>query len=328
MKAFVLRSYGSAEHLELTDVDTPVPAANEVLVRVRATSVNPYDWHHMRGEPRVARLMAGTVGLRAPKVRILGCDMAGRVEAAGRDVTEFRPGDDVVALLEYGGFAEYVSVPERLLARKPANLSYEQAAAVPMAAATALLGLRDVGRIEPGQKVLVNGASGGVGTFAVQIARALGAGADAVCSRANEELVRSIGADDVIDYASQDFTRSGRRYDVLLDVAGSRPVFACRRVLARHGTLVLVGGPAGRWLQPAGHVFAALAMAPLVPQRIALADAVSCTVKKQILMTLTTFIEDGTVTPVISRTYPFHDIREAIRYQERGHVPGKVVVTI
>ena len=328
MKAFVLRSYGSAEHLELTDVDTPVPAADEVLVRVRATSVNPYDWHHMRGEPRVARLMAGTVGLRAPKVRILGCDMAGRVEAAGRDVTEFRPGDDVVALLEYGGFAEYVSVPERLLARKPANLSYEQAAAVPMAAVTALLGLRDVARTEPGQQVLVNGASGGVGTFAVQIARALGASADAVCGSPNADLVRSIGADDVIDYAREDFTRSGRRYDVLLDVAGSRPVSACWRVLAPRGTLILIGGPAGRWLQPAGHVFAALAMAPLASRRIALADTVSCQAKKQILMTLTTLIEDGKVTPVISRTYPFHDIQEAVRYQEQGHVPGKVVVTI
>jgi len=310
MKALVPRSYGSPDRLDLTAVDTPVPTAGEVLVRVRATSVNPYDWHHMRGEPRIARMMPGTVGLRAPKLRILGCDIAGQVEAVGEDVTEFRPGDDVFGLLEQGGFAEYVSVPERLLARKPGNLSYEQAAAVPMAATTALLGLRDAGRIQPGQNVLVNGASGGVGSFAVQIARALGARADAVCSSPHADLVRSIGADNVIDYAREDFTRSGRRYDVLLDIA------------------VLVGGPAGRWLQPAGHVFAALAMAPLVPQRIALADAVSCTVKKQILMTLTTFIEDGTVTPVISRTYPFHDIREAIRYQERGHVPGKVVVTI
>jgi len=309
-------------------VDTPVPAADEVLVRVRATSVNPYDWHHMRGEPRVARLMPGTLGLRAPKLRILGGDMAGQVEAVGEDVTEFRPGDDVFALLEQGGFAEYVSVPERLLARKPANLSYEQAAAVPMAATTALLSLRDVARIEPGQKVLVNGASGGVGTFAVQIARALGARADAVCSLPNADLARSIGADDVIDYTSQDFTRSGRRYDVLLDIAGSRPVFACRRVLAPRGTLVLIGGPAGRWLQPAGHMFSALAMAPLVSQRIAMADTVSCTAKKQILMTLTTLIEDGKVTPVISRRYPLHDIREAVRYQEQGHAAGKVVVTI
>ncbi len=328
MKAFVLRSYGSPEHLDLTDLDTPVPAADEVLVRVRATSVNPYDWHHMRGEPRIARMMAGTLGLRAPKLRILGCDMAGQVEAAGKDVTQFRPGDDVFALLEQGGFAEYVSVPERLLARKPGNLSYEQAAAVPMAATTALLGLRDVGRIEPGQKVLVNGASGGVGTFAMQIARALGARADAVCSSPNADLVRSIGADDVIDYARTDFTRSGRRYDVLLDIAGSRPVFACRRVLAPRGTLVLIGGPAGRWLQPAGHVFSALAMAPLVSQRIAIADTVSCTAKKQILMTLTTLIEDGKVIPVISRRYPFRNIQEAIRYQEQGHVPGKVAVTI
>ena len=328
MKAFVLGSYGSSDHLDLTAVDTPVPAADEVLVRVRATSVNPYDWHHMRGEPRVARMMPGTLGLRAPKLRILGGDMAGQVEAVGEDVTEFRPGDDVFALLEQGGFAEYVSVPERLLARKPANLSYEQAAAVPMAATTALLGLRDVARIEPGQKVLVNGASGGVGTFAVQIARALGARADAVCSLPNADLARSIGADDVIDYTSQDFTRSGRRYDVLLDIAGSRPIFACRRVLAPRGTLVLIGGPAGRWLQPAGHMFSALAMAPLVSQRIAMADTVSCTAKKQILITLTTLIEDGKVTPVISRRYPLHDIREAVRYQEQGHAAGKVVVTI
>lgn len=328
MKALVLGSYGSSDHLDLTAVDTPVPAADEVLVRVRATSVNPYDWHHMRGEPRVARMMPGTLGLRAPKLRILGGDMAGQVEAVGEDVTEFRPGDDVFALLEQGGFAEYVSVPERLLARKPGNLSYEQAAAVPMAATTALLGLRDVARIEPGQKVLVNGASGGVGTFAVQIARALGARADAVCSSPNADLARSIGADDVIDYTSQDFTRSGRRYDVLLDIAGSRPVFACRRVLAPRGTLVLIGGPAGRWLQPAGHMFSALAMAPLVSQRIAMADTVSCTAKKQILMMLTTLIEDGKVTPVISRRYPLHDIQEAVRYQEQGHAAGKVVVTI
>jgi NADPH:quinone reductase-like Zn-dependent oxidoreductase len=328
MKAFVLGSYGSSDHLDLTAVDTPVPAADEVLVRVRATSVNPYDWHHMRGEPRVARVMPGTLGLRGPKLRILGGDMAGHVEAVGEDVTEFRPGDDVFALLEQGGFAEYVSVPERLLARKPGNLSYEQAAAVPMAATTALLGLRDVARIEPGQKVLVNGASGGVGTFAVQIARALGARADAVCSLPNADLARSIGADDVIDYTSQDFTRSGRRYDVLLDIAGSRPVFACRRVLAPRGTLVLIGGPAGRWLQPVGHMFSALAMAPLVSQRIAMADTVSCTAKKQILMTLTTLIEDGKVTPVISRRYPFHDTQEAVRYQEQGHAAGKVVVTI
>jgi NADPH:quinone reductase-like Zn-dependent oxidoreductase len=328
MKAFVLRSYGSPDHLDLTAVDPPVPAAGEVLVRVRATSVNPYDWHHMRGEPRVARLMPGTLGLRAPKLRVLGCDMAGQVEEVGPDVTEFRPGDDVFALLAQGGFAEYACVPERLLARKPGNLSYAEAAAVPMAAATALLGLRDVGRLVDGQRVLVNGASGGVGAFAVQIARALGARADAVCSARNADLVTSIGADDVIDYGSQDFTRCRQHYDVLLDIAGRTGAFACRRVLAPQGTLVLIGGPAGRWVQPVGHMFSALAMGPLVGRRIALADIVSCPAKKQILMTLTTLIEDGKVTPVISRRYPFHELREAIRYQEQGHVPGKVVVTI
>jgi NADPH:quinone reductase-like Zn-dependent oxidoreductase len=328
MKAFVLRSYGSPDQLDLAAVDTPVPAAGEVLVRVRATSVNPYDWHHMRGEPRVARLMSGTMGLRAPRLRILGCDMAGQVEAVGPDVTEFRVGDDVFALLEQGGFAEYACVPERLLARKPGNLSYEEAAAVPMAAATALLGLRDVGRIEAGQQVLVNGASGGVGTFAIQIARALGARADAVCSSLNAGLVRSLGADDVIDYAREDFTRRGPRYDVLLDIAGQAGVLAGRRVLARQGTLVLIGGPAGRWLQPAGHVFSALALGPLVAPRVAVADIVSCGAKKQILMTLATLIEEGKVTPVISRTYSLDDLQEAIRHQEQGHAAGKIVVTI
>ncbi len=325
MKACVLRSYGS--RVNLTDVATPVPAADEVLVRVHATSVNPYDWHFVLGEPRVARLMPG-MGLRTPKIGILGCDMAGRVVSTGENVTEFRPGDDVFALLEHGGYAEYVSVPERLLARMPGNMAYEQAAAVPMAATTALLGLRDVGRVASGQRVLVNGASGGVGTFAVQIARALGASVDAVCRGANAELVRSLGADDVVDYAKEDFTRTGRRYDVLLDVAGSRSVRACRRVLSPRGTLVLVGGPAGRWLQPAGHVMGSLALAPLVSQRIALADIVSCPAKKELLTALAALMEEGKVTPVISRTYAFDDIDEAVRYQLQGHVPGKVVVSI
>jgi NADPH:quinone reductase-like Zn-dependent oxidoreductase len=328
MKAVVLRVYGPPGQLSITDTDMPVPAADEVLVRVRATSVNPYDWHHVRGEPRIARLMAATMGPRVPGLRIPGCDMAGRVEAAGQDVSEFAPGDDVFALLPQGSFAEYVTVPQDLLAPKPANLSYQQAAAVPMAAVTALLGLREAGRTEPGQQVLVNGASGGVGTFAVQIARALGARADAVCSPANADLARSLGAGEVIDYARQDFTRSSRRYDVLLDIAGNRPARACRRVLSRRGTLVLIGGPAGRWVQPAGHVFSSLAMAPLVTQRVAVVDTVSCTAKKQLLMTLAALIEDGKIAPVISREYPFAEIAEAVRYQELGHAPGKVVVTI
>lgn len=328
MKAYVLRSYGPPDHLNLTDVDTPVPAADEVLVRVRATSVNPYDWHGMRGEPYVARAMTKDLGLRAPSVGVLGCDMAGEVEAVGADVTGFGPGDGVFALLTHGSFGEYVAVPERLLARKPANLSYEQAAAVPMAATTALLALRDVGRVESGQRVLVTGASGGVGTFAVQIAVAYGAKVDAVCSARNTDLVRSLGAAEVTDYTSKDFTRNEACYDLMLDIAGGRSAFACRRVLARNGTLVLVGGPAGRWLQPAGHVFASLAMAPLISQRVALAAIESHADKKELLTTLTGLIEDGKVTPVIDREYPFHELREAVRYQETGHVPGKVAVTV
>jgi NADPH:quinone reductase-like Zn-dependent oxidoreductase len=328
MKAYVLRSYGPPENLELQAVDTPVPADNEVLVRARATSVNPYDWHSMRGEPYVARLMPGGLGLRHPKLSVLGCDVAGQVEAVGRAVTEFRRGDDVFALLDGGGFGEYVSVPEGLLARKPHNLSYEQAAAVPMAAVTALLAVRDQGRVEPGQKVLVNGAWGGVGTFAVQLARALGAVVTGVCGPGNVDLVRSLGAAEVIDYTAEDFTRSGKRYDLLLDVAGSRRVPACRRVLTRSGTFVVIGGPAGRWLQPAGHAFSSLAMGPLVSQRIVLSDAVGCRQKKQKLAELTELIEAGAVTPVIDRSYPFAEIREAVRYSEQGHARGNVVVAI
>ena len=328
MKAVVVRSYGSPGQLRITDVDTPVPAADEVLVRVRASSVNPYDWHHISGEPYVARLMPGSLGLRGPKIGILGCDMAGQVEAVGADVTEFRPGDDVYALLNGGGFAEYVSVKQDLLAPKPANLSYEQAAAVPMAAVTALLGLQGVGGLKPGQRVLVNGASGGVGTYAVQIAVALGATVTGVCGAKNCELVRSLGADEVIDYRTADFTRHDKRHDLVLDIAGGRPATACRRVLTAKGTLVLVGGPAGRWLQPVGHMVGTFAVAPFVSPRIAMADTVSCGQKKEHLQALTRLIEDGKVTSVIDRRYPFAEISAAVEYSMAGHAAGKVVVPI
>jgi NADPH:quinone reductase-like Zn-dependent oxidoreductase len=253
-----------------------VPGGGEVLVRVRTTSANPYDWNNIRGEPLIGRLMGGGLGLRSPKLSILGADVAGQVEAVGKDMTEFCPGDEVFAVLRQGGFAEYVCVPEGELAPKPKNLSFEQAAAVPMAASTALLGLRDKGRIQPGQKVLINGASGDVGTFAVQIARAFGAEVTGVCSTRNMDLVRSIGTDGVIDYTTQDFTRNGQRYDLLLDIAGSRLVSACRRVLTPTGTYVAVGGPAGRWLQPVRHVFSVIAVSPFVPQRMVAADAYRC----------------------------------------------------
>ena len=328
VKAFILHSYGSPEDLKLTDVETPEPRQDEVVVRVRATSVQPYDWHHMRGEPYLSRLMPGTLGLRKPKISILGADVAGQVENVGAEVTEFRRGDSVFTMLEQGGFAEYVRVNADRLAPMPANLSFEEAAAVPMAASTALVASRDAGRVEPGQRVLVNGASGGVGTFAVQLARAFGAHVTGVCSTRNVELVRSIGADGVIDYARTDFTRTTQRYDLLVDVAGSRSAWNCRRVLTRKGTFVAVGGPAGRWLQPAGHVFAALAMSPFVPQRIALADVVRAVHVKQNLLTLTELIESGAVRPVIDRSFPFVEIPSALAYQEAGRASGKVVVTI
>nr|BFE79897.1 NAD(P)-dependent alcohol dehydrogenase [Planobispora longispora] len=328
MKAFVLRSYGSPDVLDLTDVAMPSPGDDEVLVRVLATSVQPYDWHLMRGEPYIARLMPGGPGLRGPEIDILGADVAGRVEAVGKNVTEFRPGDEVFAMPKRGGFSEYVCVPESELAPKPENLSFEQAAAVPLAAGTALLGLRDQGRIRPGQRVLVNGASGGVGTFAVQIAKAFGAEVTGVCGPRNTELVRSIGADEVIDYTKEDFTRSRQRYDLLLDVAGSRPGRACLRTLTREGTHVIVGGPGGRWLKPVGRMVSALALSPFVSQRVVRADVVGCTENKRNLMTLTELIEGGKVTPVIDRCYPFEEIPAAVRYQEEGHTAGKVVVTV
>jgi NADPH:quinone reductase-like Zn-dependent oxidoreductase len=328
VKAWTIRRYGSPDLLDLTEIDKPVPDADEALVRVRTTSANPYDWHNIRGEPFIGRLMGGGLGLRSPKLSILGADMAGQVEAVGNEVTEFRPGDEVFAVLRQGGFAEYVCVPEGELAPKPKNLSFEQAAAVPMAANTALLGLRVKGRIQPGQKVLINGASGGVGTFAVQIARAFGAEVTGVCSTRNMDLVRSIGADEVIDYTTQDFTRNGQRYDLLLDIAGSRSVSAGRRVLTPTGTYVVVGGPAGRWLQPVRHVFSVIAVSPFVPQRMVAADAYRCRQNKQNLKTLTEFIEDGKITPVIDRRYSFEEIPAAVRYQEEGHAAGKVVIAL
>jgi NADPH:quinone reductase-like Zn-dependent oxidoreductase len=328
MKVFVLRSYGSPDRLELTETDPPAPGRGEVLIRVRATSVNPYDWHGMRGEPYVARLMTSNLGLRRPRFGVLGCDLAGRVEAVGADVTRFRPGDDVYALVEQGGFAELAVAAESLVAPMPQRLSYEQAAAVPMAAATALIALREAGRLQPGQTVLVNGASGGVGTFAVQIARALGAKVTGVCGPQNVELVKSLGADEVVDYSKQDFTRLGREFDLMLDIAGRSPVRACLRILTPKGTIVIVGGPGGRWLQPVGHVASMLATGAVVSQRIALAEVVGYKPKHKLLTALTDLIENHGVTPAIDRHYPFAQIPDAIRYQEQGHAQGKVVVTV
>jgi NADPH:quinone reductase-like Zn-dependent oxidoreductase len=319
MKAIVFRRYGSPDVLELADVDLPVVADDGVLVRVRAASVNALDWHRMRGEPLVGRLGDG---LRRPKDSALGVDVAGHVEAVGRNVTELRPGDEVFGA-RTGAFAEYVS--GRTFVPKPAGLTFEEAAAIPVAATTALQGLRDRGALQPGQRVLINGASGGVGTFAVQIARALGAKVTAVCSTSNVELVRSLGADRVIDYTREDFTRSGERYDLILDVAGTRPLLACRRVLTPHGTLVVVGGPGGRWLSPADRLVKAAVLSKFVSQRLV---PFLAHITREDLLVLKELVETGKVTPVIDRTYPLREVPEAIRYLETMRARGKVVITV
>lgn len=326
MRSFRLKGYGSADMLELETISVPGPAAGEVLVRVRATSVNPYDWHNMRGEPRLARIMPNGLGLREPKLSSLGCDMAGEVVSVGAEVTAFQPGDAVFALLDQGGFGEFVSVPERLLVRMPGALSFDEAAAVPMAGATALVGIDD-GGVTAGQRVLITGASGGVGSFAVQIAKARGAHVTAVCSGGNAELVRSIGADAVIDYTTTDFTRGSERWDVILDCAGPRSANAMRKVLTPDGTLAIVGGPAGRWVQPAGHAMGGVALSRFVPQRIVLVNTLSADPAAS-LRRLAELIDRGELRPVIHRRFTFEQIPDAVRYQEAGHVPGKVVVTV
>ncbi|WP_043624509.1 NAD(P)-dependent alcohol dehydrogenase [Nonomuraea candida] len=330
MKAFVLHAYGSPDALELRQVDRPSPGPGEVLVRVRATSVQPWDWHYMRGEPYIARLMPGGPALRGPAISILGADVAGEVAEAGPGVTEFGPGDLVYGMPPNGGgFGEYACVPVSELAPKPASLSFEEAAAVPLAAGTALLAVRDRGRVGPGQRVLVNGASGGVGTFAVQLAKAYGAHVTGVCSTGNVDLVRSLGADEVIDYREQDFVRDGGEpYDVIVYNAGRRSFGECRKVLTRKGVCVMVGGAAGRWVQPAGIVFTAVLRSLFTSQKAVVAEVVGSKETRRNLLELSALIEAGRVRPVIDRVYPFEELPAAVRYQEEGHAPGKVVVTL
>lgn len=328
MRAYMLPAYGSPDELKLREVPRPVPGDGEALVRVRATSVQPYDWHILRGEPYAARLIPGLLGLRRPKIGILGGDLAGEVVAVGPRASRVRPGDRVFAMVAGGGFGEYASVPETELAPMPRELTYEQAAAVPVAGITALLAVRDCGRVGPGQRVLVNGASGGVGTFAVQLAKAFGAEVTGVCSGRNVDLIASLGADRVIDYTTTDFTRTGHRYDVLVDVAGQRSALACRRVLTRGGIAVVVGGPGGRWLQPMGHMVAMSAVAAVSPHRAVVAVSTGRDDNQQNLRTLTELIEAGKVTPAVDRRYPFEELPAALAYVEQGHAPAKVVVAV
>ncbi|MER7368953.1 NAD(P)-dependent alcohol dehydrogenase [Nonomuraea wenchangensis] len=327
MKAFVLDSYGSPDALKLTELPRPVPGPGEVLVRVRATSVQPFDWHLMRGEPRLARLMPGGPGLFRPSLPILGADVAGVVEETGPGVTEVAPGDEVYAMSGGGGFGEYAAVKVADLAPKPRTLSFEEAAAVPMAAQTALLALRDDGGLENGQRVLVNGASGGVGTFAVQLARAFGGKVTGVCSPANLDLVRSLGAEEVVDYTKEDVLGLGRRFDLVVDIAGSHPGRAYRRLIRPKGRHVQVGGRGSRWLQPMGRMFGTMAAAPFLPHQVAITNGPWKETRRN-LITLGGLIDAGELRPVIDRAYMFGEIPAAVRYQEEGHARGKVVVTV
>jgi NADPH:quinone reductase-like Zn-dependent oxidoreductase len=323
MKAIVQHEYGSPDVLELQEVDKPVVEDDEVLVRVRAASVNPADWHFMRGLPYVMRPQAG---LRKPKNSVLGRDIAGHVEALGKDVTRFRPGDEVFANVEKGGFAEYASVSEDSLELKPVNLTFEQAAAVPLAALTALQGLRDAAQVQPGQKVLIIGASGGVGTFAVQIAKSFGADVTGVCSTRNMEMVRSLGADHVIDYNQEDFTQSQQKYDLILQLAGTRSPSDLRRALTSKGTLLLSSGESdGRWIGPVDRMIKATVLSPFVSQKL---GSFLMKPNQDDLKFLKELIEVGKLTPVIDRTYSLSEVPEAIRYLEEGHARGKVVITV
>ena len=322
MKAIVYHQYGSPDVLQLQDMDKPVVRNDAVLVRIRAAAANPYDWHFMRGEPYFMRLF---IGLRTPKANGLGVDFAGQVEAVGKDVTQFHPGDEVFGVCNRA-FAEYLCTPENELALKPTNLTFEQAAAVPLAAVTALQGLRDTGQLQPEQKVLIIGASGGVGTFAVQIAKVFGAHVTGVCSTRNLELVRSLGADHVIDYTQEDFTQSGQKYDLIFQLAGTRSPSHCRRALTSKGRLVLSSGDSdGRWIGPIDRLIKAAALSPFVSQTL---SSLNTKRSKKDLPYLTELIEAGKVTPVIDRTHSLGEVPEALRYLEQGHARGKVVITV
>jgi NADPH:quinone reductase-like Zn-dependent oxidoreductase len=322
MKAIVQREYGSPlEVLRLEDIDEPTPGDGEVLVRVRAAGVNALDWHLVTGEPTIMRI-AG-MGFRRPKRPGVGRDVAGVVEAIGDGVTRFRPGDEVFGWCA-GAFAELVVTGEDSLVVKPADVTFEQAAAVPVAAITALQGLRDQGQIEPGQQVLITGASGGVGTFAVQLAKHLGAEVTAVCSTRNLDLVRSIGADHVVDYTREDFTRSGHRYDVILDIAGRPSLLGCRRSLKPGARLVLAGGEGGRWLGPLPRMARALLLGLLGSRKVRVFEAKET---RDDTLELAELLSSGDLSPVIDRTYDLAAAPEAVRYLEEGHTQGKVVVT-
>ena len=319
MRAIVYTRYGPPDVLQLKEIERPTPKDDEVLVEVRAASVNALDWHMLRAKPFLVRLMGG--GLLRPKNKILGADIAGRVEAVGRNVKQFHPNDEVFGTIR-GGFAEYACAREKCLALKPASISFEEAAAVPMAAITALQGLRDKGQIQPGQKVLINGASGGVGTFAVQIAKSFGAEVTGVCSTRNLDMVRSIGADHVIDYTQEDFTRNGQHYDLVLAANGYHWISDYKRALSPKGTYVMTGGSMAQ-------MFQALLLGPWISMiGSKKMGSLSAKANQEDLVFLKELLKSGKVVPVIERRYPLGQVAEAIRYLEEGHAQGKVVITL
>ena len=319
MKAMVYYRHGSPDVLKCEEIEKPTPADDEVLIRVRAASVNPLDWRLMRGGPRIIRVL---LTLLTPKIKRPGVDVAGEVEAAGKNVTQFKPGDAVFGVCK-GAFAEYACTPESKLVIKPAGLTFEQAASIPVAALTALQGLRDKGQMKPGHEVLINGAAGGVGTFAVQIAKWFGADVTGVCSTRNGEMVRSIGADRVINYTREDFTQNGYRYDLILDCVGNHPASACRRALSRNGICVMAGGPK-QVRTMLVRVLQALVLSPFVSQKFVMFIA---KLSKEDLSMVGELIATGKVTPVIDRRYSLSEVPQAVGYLEQGHAGGKVVIT-
>jgi NADPH:quinone reductase-like Zn-dependent oxidoreductase len=322
MKAIVYRCYGSPDVLEIEDIKKPTPADDEVLVKVHAAAVNPLDWHFMRGTPYFLRLMSG---LGAPDYTGLGVDFAGTVEAVGANVKRFKPGDEVFGGVK-GAFAEYVIAGEdEALTMKPINVSFEQAASAPIAAITALQALRDTGKLEPGQKVLINGASGGVGTFAVQIAKSFGAEVTGVCSTRNIEMVRSIGADHVFDYTIEDYTESGDQYDLIIDMVGNHSLTANRHALKPNGIYVTVGGGKGNWIGPMLSPIKALALSPFVDQKFVLLLA---DLQKDDLAILGDLMQAGKVTPVIDSRYRLSEVPAAIQHSEDGHARGKIIIDL
>lgn len=325
-KAVVYCDYG-IPNLKVREIEKPTPADDQLLVKVRAASVNPLDWHFIEGTPYIGRFLFG-FGARKPKDTRLGVDFAGTVEAVGKNVTKFKPGDEVFGG-RTGAFADYVCVREaRAVALKPANITFEQAASVPIAAITALQALRDEGHVKPGQSVLINGASGGVGTFAVQIAKSYGAEVTGVCSTRNLDLVRSIGADHVIDYTKQDFAQTGQRYDLILDNVGTQPLSQFRSALTPKGICVMIGGGGlndGRLIGPLARPIKALMLSPFLSQKFGMLDA---ELNHNDLAFLGDLMQSGKVKPIIDRTYKLSDLADAIRYLEQGHARGKVVITV